>query len=1515
MMVLDPDGQILTKSPYCQQSGSFSGSLNKQAFRGGQYIDGFTGNLPLNIVSKNDDITLEVTGIPKEILTPTSFFIQGERFKVNGWYPTSSGKPNASERIKLNKNFLKAQTLAKLDIDFPTVRYSLGNMIRAIDSVIEALAFDLLASGNNINNPSNVKTLQATRKLFNLSDKSLRFSSQEKPLLLSAINYIKTTCQTIVSSNNDIQTNQTEYTQIKLVSKPGESGSSTIIGNLLTNVHNTARDGLSAINNIAYTQYLIKLDPDTPLTSNPFEITLITAGNISMLSNDFTQVNDLGYGIVTNNNGLAEAVSLFTYYCWTSYFSNNGGQIRSLNGSSANGEYGLVAAGSDPLELPDPVNLVDDMIQVATVHKTGDYLELSNKGSISVYIENFQYIPNNNSILEINFGSDLVEGGILRYEVSTIEAVDDDTTPTILKINLNTSGNNETSTSGLKNDLVHGQKVIIRSGQNFKFNNIEKPSPIRPSTALTFLGDAYDDVDAPVYRVINYNTTSPIGPNLAAGESILTFDSPYRYIQVIVKKDSTNLPDPNNVGKTLGYTIGDVRVAVQTITGTELERLNTGQMIFAWDGKIHRISAYTPVDDYGIITLVDYYDINVGGITGLNTSVTSASNASLQANADVVFRVGLQSDEPASILVKISTMRATGHDFLDIGTGGFNQSNYPERIYGDPRTPSQANEVQERSRGRVFYVSTDQNGIYRVGRFFNVDQGTGTVTFAASIALSNLDGIGFKRGVAISEFSSDDRFLNAANDIVATQKATLNYINRRLGMDEQGNIITPASQRVGPGFLSLDGTTTPTSDMDWDGNRLTNLGDPTADDDATNKNYVDNEIAKIDSLDKLKNVALAEPAKTDLLAFIGGTTKGAVNAEVTGDLTATLTSAATSTLTRAIPSSEITDSIALADATDFDPDGGYVLIGTEVFYYQGITPLLLNDVTRLSKDTDSDKFPKGMGEAVLNVAANHNIGDTVISLKDAQVNFQINSGVIINADVKSDAGIVQSKLSLQLAGTTSTAPTGTAAAKQAANGLSSFNSAYFSATDGWVNAKTDEILKNATWSLFNTSTADTPHAYTFTPGATQGASTFDVTTISTSVTNNSLVKRTSDGTIKVTKINTNGDITIINASGTADNATPVTYKGQWSPGASAKLTATDLKGGNGNTLLGSIPYQSDADTTSLLNPNTTTTKNFLSMTGSGSNGAAPTWSAVSKSDVGLGNVDNTADTNKSVKKSTNLIGGNTTTLLGAIPYQSDVDTTSLLSPNITTTKKFLTQTGDATNGAAPSWGTVSKSDVGLGNVDNTADASKNVLYATTAGAVTSQANSATITSTSTNTSNRIVLRDDNGGFSAGTITLTSITKSGTNGTGNIGQSDNTFGTVYATTFSGVSTEAKYADLAEYYTSDKNYEPGTVLVFGGVSETTTTTIFGDTRLAGVVSENPAHVMNNDLDGVRACIALQGRVFCKVVGRVKKGDLLTTAGVAGHAAKAIDPKVGTIIGKALMDKDSVEAGLIEISVGRT
>ena len=74
------------------------------------------------------------------------------------------------------------------------------------------------------------------------------------------------------------------------------------------------------------------------------------------------------------------------------------------------------------------------------------------------------------------------------------------------------------------------------------------------------------------------------------------------------------------------------------------------------------------------------------------------------------------------------------------------------------------------------------------------------------------------------------------------------------------------------------------------------------------------------------------------------------------------------------------------------------------------------------------------------------------------------------------------------------------------------------------------------------------------------------------------------------------------------------------------------------------------------------------------------------------------------------------------------------------------------------------------------------------------------------------------------------------------------------------------------------------------------------------------MNEGLKGTKVCIALQGRVPCRVVGKIKKGELLTTAGIKGHAAKAIDPKVGTIIGKALEDKNYAESGVIEVAVGR-
>ena len=126
----------------------------------------------------------------------------------------------------------------------------------------------------------------------------------------------------------------------------------------------------------------------------------------------------------------------------------------------------------------------------------------------------------------------------------------------------------------------------------------------------------------------------------------------------------------------------------------------------------------------------------------------------------------------------------------------------------------------------------------------------------------------------------------------------------------------------------------------------------------------------------------------------------------------------------------------------------------------------------------------------------------------------------------------------------------------------------------------------------------------------------------------------------------------------------------------------------------------------------------------------------------------------------------------------------------------------------------------------------------------------------------------------GTVTVGNIVNSNANGVGNIGSSTTNFNTIFAT-----ATSAQYADLAENYTADANYTPGTVVVFGGEKEITVTQEVGDERVAGVISTDPAHLMNAACDGLP--VALRGRVPVNVIGPVVKGDSLVTASALGFA----------------------------------
>ena len=105
------------------------------------------------------------------------------------------------------------------------------------------------------------------------------------------------------------------------------------------------------------------------------------------------------------------------------------------------------------------------------------------------------------------------------------------------------------------------------------------------------------------------------------------------------------------------------------------------------------------------------------------------------------------------------------------------------------------------------------------------------------------------------------------------------------------------------------------------------------------------------------------------------------------------------------------------------------------------------------------------------------------------------------------------------------------------------------------------------------------------------------------------------------------------------------------------------------------------------------------------------------------------------------------------------------------------------------------------------------------------------------------------------------------------------------------------------------------MFGGDEEVTVTSTKGDHRVAGVVTTNPAYLMNSTLEGDHVVgVALTGRVPCNVIGEVRKGDMLVASAIPGYAIVNNEPKVGSVIGKAVESKTNTDKGTIEVVVGR-
>ena len=546
-----------------------------------------------------------------------------------------------------------------------------------------------------------------------------------------------------------------------------------------------------------------------------------TKSNKSMVFDSYTQILDGGIGFYVTRGAATEIVSSFTYYCHISYTSTRGGRIRAVSGNSSYGKYGCISRGFDANEVTVDGKVKGGRLELNPgAAKDGGFTpgeriiggtsgavgELISDQSPSGYL---YYFPVKGTFVQ----GETVTGQTSSAYVTLVNNTDAVTgqkgfvlTVVDLAAGPDQGGSVEMQDNGVNNDA--GSYVISNSSYtapdgrgSLTVNRGALGSTAAAhegTTSITHYPENATAVTTTLSGAINSTSTGTEQAPYIMGVDSVTGMIANGYVvvnQELFKVVAIIAADQIEVARAQDGTIaqnhaqGDAVTIYQTKVTSQDELIEdaTDAQTFL---RIKRADLNFEANDY---VKIDNEFFLISAVTPDATGITTL----LFADEKVI---AAGDGQDFKIRYRYSQVRLTAHDFLDVGTGSKANTNWP----GLPLSPNiPSYETDEDRPGRVYYVSTDQDGNFAVGKYFRVEQATGKATLDASafdlsgLSSLRLGSIGAQLGASINEFSTDGTMAQNSNEKVPTQAAVVTYVNNLSGVDSDfligGNLTVKGS--------------------------------------------------------------------------------------------------------------------------------------------------------------------------------------------------------------------------------------------------------------------------------------------------------------------------------------------------------------------------------------------------------------------------------------------------------------------------------------------------------------------------------------------------------------------------------------------------------------------------------------------------------------------------------------------------------------------------------------------------